>query len=211
MSEEGFHEIQLSGKQLVFLFMATTVVSVVIFLLGVIVGRQVKAETLIADATGTSIDLAADQPQPLPDAVPGETPGPGEPPAPVAEEPDQFSYHERLQQQSAAAAAEEPEPATPEAPPAAAPEPAEAAPPSAPPAGSGWVVQIGAYKDRATAERVVSTLKRQQFTAFVLAPTAGSPTATFRVRVGPFSERREAENIAGRLQREHQYTPFVTR
>lgn len=209
MSEEGFHEIQLSGKQLVFLFMATTVVSVVIFLLGVIVGRQVKAETLIADATGTSIDLAADQPPALPETLPGETPAPGDPPAPVTEEPDQFSYHERLQQQSAAAEAEapEPEPATPEAPPAAV----AAEPPAAPPAGSGWVVQIGAYKDRATAERVVSTLKRQQFTAFVLAPTAGSPTATFRVRVGPFSERREAENIAGRLQREHQYTPFVTR
>lgn len=209
MSEEGFHEIQLSGKQLVFLFMATTVVSVVIFLLGVIVGRQVKAETLIADATGTSIDLAADQAPALPDTLPGETPVPGEPPAPVAEEPDQFSYHERLQQQSAAAA-EEPEPAAAEPPPAAAPESA-AAPPAAPPAGSGWVVQIGAYKDRATADRVVSTLKRQQFAAFVLAPTAGSPTATFRVRVGPFSERREAENVAGRLQREHQYTPFVTR
>lgn len=209
MSEEGFHEIQLSGKQLVFLFMATTVVSVVIFLLGVIVGRQVKAETLIADATGTSIDLAADPP-PL-EALPGETPSAGEPPAPVAEEPDQFSYHERLQQQSAAAAAaDEPEPEAP--PPAAAAEPAPAPePPAAPPAGAGWVVQIGAYKDRATADRVVSTLKRQQFAAFVLAPTAGSPTATFRVRVGPFSERREAEAIAGRLQREHQYTPFVTR
>lgn len=209
MSEEGFHEIQLSGKQLVFLFMATTVVSVVIFLLGVIVGRQVKAETLIADATGTAIDLRAD-PQSLPEAVPGEMPGSGDPPAPVAEQPDQFSYHERLQQQSAAAAAVEPEPAAPETPAAAAPEPA-AEPPAAPAAGSGWVVQIGAYKDRATADRVVSTLKRQQFAAFVLAPTAGSPTATFRVRVGPFSERREAENIAGRLQREHQYTPFVTR
>ena len=209
MSEEGFHEIQLSGKQLVFLFMATTVVSVVIFLLGVIVGRQVKAETLIADATGTSIELAADQPQLAPDAVPGDAPAPGEPPAPVAEEADQFSYHERLQQQSAAAAAEEPEPAAAATPPPAAEPVAE--PPAAPPAGSGWVVQIGAYKDRATADRVVSTLKRQQFAAFVLAPTAGSPTATFRVRVGPFSERREAESIAGRLQREHQYTPFVTR
>ena len=29
MSDEGFHEIQLNGKQLVFLFMAATVVSVV--------------------------------------------------------------------------------------------------------------------------------------------------------------------------------------
>ena len=39
--DDGFHEIQLSGKQLVFLFMATTVVSVVIFLCGVLVGRGV--------------------------------------------------------------------------------------------------------------------------------------------------------------------------
>src|SRR5690606_3868161 len=39
LHDDGFHEIQLSGKQLVFLFMATTVVSIVIFLCGVLVGR----------------------------------------------------------------------------------------------------------------------------------------------------------------------------
>ena len=49
--DDGFHEIQLNGKQLVFLFMAATVVSVVIFLCGVLVGRGVRAErTLLADA-----------------------------------------------------------------------------------------------------------------------------------------------------------------
>ena len=37
--DEGFHEIQLNGKQLVFLFMAATVIVVVIFLCGVMVGR----------------------------------------------------------------------------------------------------------------------------------------------------------------------------
>ena len=42
-ADEAFHEIQLSGKQLVFLFMATTIVAVVIFLCGVQVGRGVKA------------------------------------------------------------------------------------------------------------------------------------------------------------------------
>src|SRR5687768_1974634 len=41
MSDDGFHEIQLNGKQLVFLFMAATVVAVVIFLCGVMVGRGV--------------------------------------------------------------------------------------------------------------------------------------------------------------------------
>ena len=41
-TDDGFHEIQLNGKQLVFLFMAVTVVSVVIFLCGVLVGRGVR-------------------------------------------------------------------------------------------------------------------------------------------------------------------------
>jgi DedD protein len=202
MSEEGFHEIQLSGKQLVFLFMATTVVSVVIFLLGVVVGRRVPAEMLIADATGTTLEAVAPDGTPVAADVP---PAAGEAPPPVPQEADQFSYHERLQQ-SAPAPVEETAPAVPEP---ASVEPA--AEPAPPPAASGWVVQIGAYRDRATADRIAATLKRQQFPAFVLAPTAGSPTATFRVRVGPYSERREAENIAGRLQREHQYNPFVTR
>ena len=42
VSDEGFHEIQLNGKQLVFLFMAVTVVLVVTFLFGVLVGRGVR-------------------------------------------------------------------------------------------------------------------------------------------------------------------------
>src|SRR5688500_15172844 len=44
MSDEGLHEIQLNGKQLVFLFMTATVVAVVIFLCGVMVGRGVPAQ-----------------------------------------------------------------------------------------------------------------------------------------------------------------------
>ena len=41
MSDSGFREIQLSGKQVVFLFMAGVVVAVGVFLLGVSVGRGV--------------------------------------------------------------------------------------------------------------------------------------------------------------------------
>ena len=42
--DDGFHDIQLNGKQLVFLFMSATVVSAVIFLCGVMVGRGVRAQ-----------------------------------------------------------------------------------------------------------------------------------------------------------------------
>ena len=41
MADSGIREIQLSGKQLVFLFMASVVLIVSVFLLGVSVGRGV--------------------------------------------------------------------------------------------------------------------------------------------------------------------------
>ena len=54
LHDDGFHEIQLSGKQLVFLFMATTVVSIVIFLCGVLVGRGVQnARGLLTSSSAT--------------------------------------------------------------------------------------------------------------------------------------------------------------
>jgi cell division septation protein DedD len=61
MSDEGFHEIQLNGKQLVFLFMAATVVSVVIFLCGVMVGRGVPDRSTVAanESAGTMADGAS--------------------------------------------------------------------------------------------------------------------------------------------------------
>lgn len=204
VSEEGFHEVQLSGKQLVFLFMATTVVLVAIFLLGVVVGRDVGPERLVAEATGTTIEgLPPEQP-----SSPVEAGQPAaEPPTPAQETPDEFSYHERLQQ--AAAKPESVEPAPPQIPAASDPAAAAPAPASAP--ASGWVAQIGAYNDRATADRIVRTLTSKQYPAFVLPPAPGAPTAAFRVRVGPYRERREAEDVAGRLQRELQFKPFVTR
>ena len=56
MSDDEFHEIQLNGKQLVFLFMAATVVAVVIFLCGVMVGRGVPTR---AAAPSDSSEQAA--------------------------------------------------------------------------------------------------------------------------------------------------------
>ena len=73
-SDDSVREIQLSGKQLVFLFMAVTVVSVVIFLCGVLVGRGVQARTGVsADATTAAVEETADPTAPdaaPPDAAP---------------------------------------------------------------------------------------------------------------------------------------------
>ncbi len=84
-ADDGFHEIQLSGKQLVFLFMATTVVSVVIFLCGVLVGRGVRGDTVRADATPPAASGAT----PTPATTKADDP----PPAPVD---SPLTYQKRL-------------------------------------------------------------------------------------------------------------------
>jgi cell division septation protein DedD len=76
--EDAFHEIQLSGKQLVFLCMATTLVSIVIFLCGVLVGRGVKPGEPVAEAVVTSAAAPAEAPpeMALQDASAKATDGP---------------------------------------------------------------------------------------------------------------------------------------
>src|SRR5687767_10469258 len=132
--DDGFHEIHLSGKQLVFLFMATMVVSVVIFLMGVFVGRNVKAQQTADRLTDPTVALAAATPTPAPAPAAADAgPQAAEPPSPPAEG-DELSYKKRLEsdkssetlkpnppaQQAAAAAAARLAPPPPPPPPAPA-------------------------------------------------------------------------------------------
>ena len=93
MPDHDVHEIQLNGKQLVFMFMAATVVSVVIFLCGVLVGRGVRqpqADAIAAANTDTSIDPTAPfDATSLKPAVTSE-------PAPAPEN-ENLTYAERLE------------------------------------------------------------------------------------------------------------------
>ncbi len=75
-ADDGFHEIQLSGKQLVFLFIVTTTVLVAIFLCGVLVGRGARG----ASGEEPEAVAAATAPAPQPAAD-------GGPPAPVRRHP----------------------------------------------------------------------------------------------------------------------------
>jgi cell division septation protein DedD len=223
--DEGFHEIQLSGKQLVFLFMATTVVSVVIFLCGVLVGRGVKGDTV----------NAAEAPPAAPTATAGTTSTPEPPPttieAPPASAPD-LSYPTILEgAKSAREGLKEIKP-TPEPPPAE-PKPAEtpatktvAEPPPPTPApasktatptpvpqgskSGAWAVQVVALSDRGAANAVVQRLSAKGYKAFVVVP---APTAVqhFKVQVGRFADRSEAEQIRQRLKKEEQFEPIIVR
>src|SRR3954468_1141006 len=83
--DDGFHGIQRNGKQLVFLGIATTLVSVVIFLCGVLVGRGVKPLDTVAQAAGPqAFDTPASSPV-APGAISTPAPAPAAPtPGPSA-------------------------------------------------------------------------------------------------------------------------------
>jgi cell division septation protein DedD len=208
MSDEGFHEIQLNGKQLVFLFMAATVVSVVIFLCGVMVGRGVRAQQVSA---APSDSVPVETPAPAASAPPGKA----EPP-----QPDEESYQADLtkaEPDKEPKVAPPPAPkepaATPAAPPRTAEKREEKAPAASTPASvttGGYVVQIAALRDRVEADAIVKRLAGKGYQAFVVNPVPGKPPV-YKVQVGRFTERGEADKIAARLKSEEQFSPWVTR
>jgi cell division septation protein DedD len=231
MSDEGFHEIQLNGKQLIFLFMAAAVVGVVVFLSGVMVGRGVRAEKGAA-ALGDTMSLTPET-TPAGGAAAPATPPPT-PPPPVN---DELSYYNRLEGRAAPAENPKTPPVQPQAQPRAQPAEKTAVPPAEParlskpvadkadttkkpePASArasqagttGFSVQVIALKERAASEAIARRLAAKGYNAYVLDPAPGSRSTIYRVRVGPYQTRREADDAKRRLEKEEQFKPSITR
>jgi cell division protein FtsN len=240
VADDGFHEIQLSGKQLVFLFMATTVVSIVIFLCGVLVGRGGRPEPAQLEAIGTPVSDAGAPVTGTPDAAPGSevaspSADPGAETPTTVTEADQ-SYIDLLTNQSQQATVE-PAPndgpsatpvgttaeATPE-PVATTPRAVAEVPPA--PAPAPVVPAAAAATPAAQAARSGWTIQvsafrdrgqAEQFAERLKAKRydayVAAPDASsplFRVRVGSYPERREATPVADRLKKD-KFKPWVTR
>jgi cell division septation protein DedD len=215
MTDDALHELQLSGKQLVFLFMAATVVATVIFLSGVMVGRGVRAERgEVAAAPETDADPTAAAVPPLPAPVGGAS-------GTSAATRESLTYPDRLAADAPSPEVlKEPEPNAVEpsySPPSSASgaKPAAKAAsekPAAPvaPGDSGFTVQVAAIKERDEAQRIAKRLIAKGFPAYVTAP-ANDAAKFFRVRVGKFQDRGEADAMARRLENEEQFKPWVTR
>ena len=74
----------------------------------------------------------------------------------------------------------------------------------------GFTVQVTALRERATAERVAEGLVAKGYPAFVADPIDDAPVPVFRVRVGRYVHRIEAERVRQRLEREEQLNPWIT-
>ena len=203
MANNGQTEGTPSAKQLVFLAMIAAVVAVIIFLCGVLVGRGVPARPPTepvptgVDSSGFGAFGSADS---------GMAIDPSESGSPL----DDLSYFGRLHSTEPAperlgrpldapdrGAAVELDGRT-----AARIGLADAT-------GTAFVLQVTALMGGAEAGEVAAALVAKGYPAFVVDPTPVMPAAMYRVRVGPYAERGEAERVGHRLETEEQFHPWV--
>jgi DedD protein len=231
--DDYYYEIQLTNKQLVFYFMAGATGLILSFLAGVMVGRGVDAqggEVQAARSAQEERTIAEESPRPTaPAPSPGDLSYAGRLESEKLDdslsrpEPGASSTPAPAGSTSAAAPAKAPEPrakaARPPSPkptpaPAKAPQreakaPPKTAPPKAAPASGAFTIQVGAFKDGATAETVVSRLKDKGFSAFVVPPEGSD--GLFLVRVGRFAARADAERTEAKLRDQEKYKPYIVK
>jgi cell division septation protein DedD len=236
--DDYYYEIQLTNKQLVFYFLAGATGLVLSFLAGVMVGRGVDQTASAAESAQVAQHLPEDrivteEPPTTRPAPPGTedltyaqrlesdkmdtslssagaadsgNAKPAAPPASVAAKPPATLPASKPAPPTTVAA--RPPVTTPKTPPttlAAAAKPATAGV-----APGAFTIQVGAFKDRATADSMVGKLKAKGFAAYVMTP-AGGNAQLFNVRVGSFQDRPEAERVQAKLRDEEKFKPFIVR
>lgn len=76
------------------------------------------------------------------------------------------------------------------------------------PSASAWVVQIGSYKNKENALRIVNQLRANGYHAFIQ-EISGTLEETTRVYVGPEPKQTHAQTLADRLKTEMNLTGIV--
>ena len=218
--DDYYYEIQLTNKQLVFYFMAGAAGLILSFLAGVMVGRGIDASAGASGGAETR-QIAEEK------VVSEQSPSPAATEYTYPQRLESERATERLERPApgSSVVVEPPPTAEPTAArpretpvrPAATPAPPRATPrapvlaPTLPRAiGSsanvkGFAVQVGAFKDRASADTVVRSLKGRGLPAFAVAPAGGG---LFTVRVGVYRDRADAESVQNRL-RDDKFKPYI--
>lgn len=240
MAEPGVREIQLSRKQLVFLFMASVVAVVVVFLLGVSVGRGARSSApppLPNDAGPTTDVPAAAPPGTKADAgslsypnlanggdaaKSGGTPAPIQAPQPAALAAAAATSAPPPAQTASVPA---PPPAVPPAPKTSSPAPVKSPPsstkPAPPPAKASTPAPTkttpppaGSYFVQVESFRskdLADNLVTKLRTKGYDVYVVDSPKPLLRVRVGPYKEKTGADEALGKLRKDGFTSAFVSR
>ncbi len=181
MSNKDYRELQLSSSQLILIFIAILVLGIVVFLLGVSVGKK---QAKIQEST----QLAS---QPTEQITQEKT---------IPQKETSESINQELASHAKAQAEKVPEekikaqPAEPKS------KPTQQAPASQ--TQNNYWIQVGAFSSQQNANAMAEEYKSKGYNAVVLAPSSSDRTKLYRVRLGGYSSREEAEQARENLARQ---------
>lgn len=235
--EPSYYEIALTGRQVLSAFVILLVCMVAAFFSGVWVGRgggqaqaqgteESRAETEEPPLQELSFfeEKPVNRPQDLetvaresrPDTTLREdVEGQGGPAFPATPPPAAETGAPPEPRGGSGGSANDREPATAGGGSTAAGEPSRPARPSLDPNPSGSlatgdvVIQVFSSSEEAKAREVLERLEKNGFRAF-LSPVVDAGRTLYRVRVGPFEHRSEAEEVAERLRKSLNLETWIT-
>lgn len=167
MANSDYRELQLSSSQLVLIFVAIIVLGVIIFLLGVSVGKKQAQISGAAQIAEEPITERVEEEKPKPVEEPAEQPKPAEEKKTAITK--ELASHEKKSREE----------------PKAKPESALKR--------NLYYIQVGAYKNRESAYSVADRLKGDGFSILVREPSSSDRRGLFRVWVGGFETREQAD------------------
>jgi len=197
----------LSARHLILLFLVGVAVCGVFFSLGFLVGYNERGGRMTpATERVTNPPLTPPVVNPPPETPPTATSAPAETPV----KPPVVPSEAKSAAAEGAGSSSAPSPAPPPK-----EERREAAPPPESPStasgevGVGFTVQVAASRAKEDAESLVKILKARDYPVFMVAPEyAHAGDNLFRVQVGPFKSRDDAEKARKQLLAEG-FKPFI--
>jgi cell division septation protein DedD len=210
-SDRRQDEKGLSARYLILVFLVGVAACAIFFSLGFLVGyneRTSKSPGPTEQVTPSGV-------------IPPTVNAPLESIPTTGNETASISARERAPQRSLPDSAAEQKPAgdraAAQAPPSPSPRTSTRATASSVPARSvpsreveaGYTVQVAASRDKLDAEKLVKELKSRGFAVFVVRPEySEAKDKLYRVQVGPFATREEAQKVRERIAKEG-FKPFI--
>ncbi len=72
-------------------------------------------------------------------------------------------------------------------------------------------MQVSISETRREADQLARQLVAKGYPAFVVDPVKGTPKQIYRIRVGKYRNRKEAEEVLARLEKNEHFKPWIAR
>jgi len=184
-TERQFRELKFSSTQLAVVFLAILVLGVFIFLLGISVGKkqsQLSAQAAITPAITTE-NVAQKSPLPAESTTTSTVQPQQQQPPPAKEKPVETKPGTEVEKPAEAKA--EPE--------------KKSAQPAVKKQEGIFYVQIGAVADKDAADTFAKKVDTLGFPRIVLSPRATDNKALYRVRIGPYKTKQDAQEAQAKI------------